>query len=560
MRASILASLVLAVAAAAACVTDSASPPLAAERPNILLVVADDLGYSDIAPYGSEIPTPTLAALAETGLIATDFYVSAAGPPTRAMLLTGVDHHLALAPNPARPQPASRLPLREDPEAHLNDRVVTVATLLRDAGYHTFMAGKWELGTEPDELPAAHGFEQSFALLESIASYWSDMKSVSTAQRRARYSQNGMLLESLPDDYFSTRFFTDFLIERIDAKGGDERPFFAYLAYQAPHAPLSVPNDWRDRVGDRYAVGFQAIQERRLTALKRHGLVRKDVVPFPGLPTIPLWTDLPEESRKAQARKMELYAASVENLDYHLGRLLDHLQEIGEREKTLVIVLSDNGASPRDRGPGGVTSRDREWITQNFPNNELENWGLPGSFVEYGAAWAQTSSVPFRLFKGTLAEGGIRSPLVASGPGVLRQGESTEALLHVTDIAPTLLRVAGISHPKSYRGRTVEPPSGRSLLPLWSGAQPATRGPDDWIGFELYGDRALRRGSWKIVQMPRPLGTGSWRLYRLDRDPAELYDRAVRDPRRLAELVSLWEQYARAHDVDLESDATAAAR
>lgn len=549
-------------AAGCACATDAPPPPVAVERPNILLVVADDLGYSDLAPYGSEIPTPTLDRLATAGLIATDFYVSPRGAPTRAMLLTGLDHHQALArggsPADSAPDPPSGdLTLEEDRASRLSERVVTLAASLRAAGYHTYMAGKWELGTRPGDLPADRGFERSFALLEETASYWSDMKSATVGRTRARYSQDGTVLDSLPPEYFSTRFFTDFAIESIDTHRGDGRPFFAYLAYQAPHAPLSVPEDWRERAAGRYAGGFQAIQQRRLTGQKRRRLVRRDVVPFPGLPTVPLWTDLDDGAQKTQARKMELYAASVENLDYHLGRLLEHLGETGEREKTLVVFLSDNGASPRDRGPGGITSLDREWLTTNFPKDDLEDWGGPGSFVEYGAGWAQTSSVPFRFFKGTLGEGGIRSPLVVSGPGVLRQNETTRALLHVTDIAPTLLDFAGVRDPGFLPGGDVAIPAGRSWVPLLGGGTDSVRDRKDWIGFELDGNRALRQGQWKIVQMARPLGTGKWRLYRLDRDPAELYDRAEAHPDRLAALVRLWGEYARTHAIPLPSDATA---
>ncbi len=524
-------------------------PPAALERPNILLVVADDLGFSDTGPYGSEIRTPTLDALAQTGLIATNFYVSPRGAPTRAMLLTGVDHHLAGFGGLRGQRPGT-----PGYEGHLTGRVVTVATLLREAGYHTYMAGKWELGEAPEQRPAAHGFDHSFALLEDVASHWADMKTMREGRERADYSHDGELLEALPADHFSTRSFTDFLIESIDANRDDGAPFFAYLAYQAPHSPLAVPDDWRDRSAGRYAAGFQAIAERRLTALKRRGLVHKDVVPFPGLPTIPAWADLSDESQKQLALRMELYATMVENLDFHLGRLLDHLEAIGERRDTLVIFLSDNGASASNRGPVGTQSEHREWLAQAFPASGFENWGRPGSFVEYGPGWAQVSSVPFRMFKGTFAEGGIRSPLVVSGPGVFQRGEATGALLHVTDLVPTLLEATGASYPDYHQGRRLEPLTGRSLLPLFAGSESEVRGDEEWLGFELGGDRAIRRGRWKAIWMKPPLGPGAWRLYRLDQDPAELYDRSKGRPAELRGLVDLWESYARSHDVVVEPD------
>jgi arylsulfatase A-like enzyme len=511
----------------AACASEPPPAPAQA-RPNILLVLADDLGYSDIAPYGSEVRTPNLARLAETGLIATDFYVAPDGGPTRAMLLTGVDHHLALR------------------AGHLGDGVVTLASLLRDAGYHTIMAGRWELGREPEQRPAARGFERSFALLDDVASYWADMRVMAENRECARYTRDGELVESLPPDFYSTQYYTDFAIESIDANRASGRPFFAYLAYQAPHSPLSVPDDWRERYAGKYDDGFQAIQERRLTAQKRKGLVRKEVDPFPGLPTIPAWKDLSQEQRRQQARKMELYAAMVENLDFHLGRLLDHLDAIDARRDTLVLFLSDNGASASDRGPSGIDPDHRQALVENFPHNAFESWGRPGSFVEVGAGWGQTSSVPFRMFKGSLAEGGIRSPLVASGRGVEPGGRATRALLHVTDLVPTLLAAAGVEHPDRYRGRPLEPLRGRSLLRLLAGEEKAVRSRDDWLGFEWKGDGALRRGPWKAVRMARPLGTGDWQLYRLDRDPSELYDLAKEKPAQLAPLVALWQEYARA--------------
>lgn len=517
------------------------TPADAVTRPNILVVVADDLGYSDLGVYGGEIATPTLDALARSGVVAVDFYVSPRGAPTRAMLLTGVDHHLAgFGDLPQRITPEQEG--RPGFEGRLNRRVVTVATLLREAGYRTLMAGKWELGETPDDDPAARGFERSLALLGSAASHYGDMKSATPGRERAAYTRDGVPVESLPEDWFSTRGFTDFLIEALDA--GDERPFFAYLAYQAPHGPLAAPDDWRDRYAGRYDEGYDAVRKSRLLRMKRATLVHEEVRPFPGIPTVPRWDDLSDEQRKSQARKMELYAAMVENLDFHLGRLFDHLRETGAWDHTVVFFLSDNGAEPGDRGPAGMDERDRDWYAQQFPETALERWGEPGTFVEYGPAWAQVSMVPFRLFKGTQAEGGVRSPLIVSGPGVAR-GRKTRALLHVTDVPATVLALAGASHPEKRGGRRLAPVEGRSmttLLASWNGFH--DKAFRDWLGFELSGDRALRTRDWKILEMAPPFGSGEWTLFRIDRDPAELFDRAEAKPERVQELVALWDHYA----------------
>jgi arylsulfatase len=558
---------VLTLLMAAVLVTCVSNPPAELrDRPNILLVVADDLGYSDISPFGSEIDTPTLAALADEGLIATSFYVSPRGPSTRAMLLTGVDHHLAgFGGVPGRLPP--KAVGRPGYENHLNDRVVTVATLLRDSGYHTYMVGKWQLGHEPGQMPHARGFERSLALLDPMASYWGDMAPGVQGETRARYSRNGVAVESLPDDWYSTRSFADELITQIDADHGDGQPFFAYLAFQAPHSPLSVPEDWLEKTEGRYDRGYQAVQQRRLNALQRRELVGHDVVPFPGLPTIPLWSDLDEEVQKRQARKMELYAAMVENMDFHLGRVLEHLEEIGERDHTLVVFLSDNGASASDRGPAGINAG-YEWLEASFTDSSFENWGRPGSFVEAGAGWGQTSCVPFRLFKDTFGEGGIRVPLVASGPGVVRRRwvpntpprGVVDSLIHVPDLPATFLEIAGVTYPSEYEGRSIAPPDGLSLVPILAGRKKSVR-DETAIGFELGGDRALRKGIWKIVQMRRPLGTGAWRLYRLDRDPSELYDKSGAEPELLEQLTREWDAYASAHNVVvLPGDPSAASR
>ena len=527
---------------------EDAAVPAKRARPNLLLIVIDDLGYSDLGVYGGEIPTPNIDALARSGLQATDFYVSSRGAPTRAMLLTGVDNHVA-GFGSDRTRMAKNQLGQPGYEGELSSRVVTLASLLRDGGYHTIMSGKWELGDLPRNWPSERGFERSFALHDNAASHWADMRSAVPGRERAIYSRDGLELEQLPEDYFSTRDITEFAIASLDEWDGDERPFFLYLSYQAVHGPLAVPEDWRERSAGRYDRGFDAIRSARLLRMKQLALVAEAVQPYPGIPTIPRWSDLSDQMKREQARKMELYAAMLENLDFELGRLLDHLRALHEYGDTLVVLLTDNGAEPGDRGPSGFDLRNREWYAQQFPETDLERWGEPGSFIEYGPAWAQVGMVPFRLFKGTQAEGGIRSPLIVSGPGVVGAGRKTRAALHVMDVMPTFLEVAGLQPPERYAGRPVAPVQGRSWLPLLRADPGAEQGPHDWLSFGFAGDRALRMGHWKLVWMPRPFGTGQWALYRLDRDPAELYNRASDRPGVVARLSKLWDEYARKNGV-----------
>ncbi len=547
--ASAAALLAVAASALAGC-TGWGGGTKAPERPNVLLVVADDLGYSDLGAYGSEIHTPNLDALADAGLLATDFYVSPRGEPTRAMLLTGADNHAAgfgslprLLTKEQRGKPGY--------EGHLSDRVVTVPTLLREAGYLTAVAGRWALGAEPGSRPDDRGFERSFVLLEAAASHFADMRSAVPGHERARYTRDGQAVETLPPDYYSTRDFTDFAIEAVDASHAAGRPFFVYLSYQSVHGPLGVPDDWRDRCKGRYDEGYDATRRARLLRMKSRGLVHDETRPYPGIPTVPSWDELDDEQKAGQIRKMELYAAMVENVDFHLGRLIEHLDAIGERQNTLVVFLSDSGPEAADRGPSGMDERDRDWFAQQFPVRGMEEWGRPGTFVEVGAAWAQVSSVPFRLFKGTQAEGGIRSPLVVSGAGVRARWRATGTLLHVTDLAPTFLELAGVEFPSEYRGRALAPLAGRSLVPLFAGARRGPRTSRDSLAFAFAGDRALRKGRWKLVWMGPPFGVGNWRLYRIDLDPSELYDQAKKREEIRDELGALWDAYARSNGVVL---------
>ncbi len=536
----------------AGCRSDDLPPPTR-EQPNILLIVADDLGYSDLGAYGSEIPTPRLDALAQEGLKAQAFYVAPRGGPTRAMMITGVDNHVAgFGGKRRRLDPTEEV--RPGYEGILSPNVVTVASLLGAAGYHTVISGKLELGSVPGTLPQERGFERSFALLDGAASHWSDMTGAVPGFERATYLRNGEPVPSLPEDHFSSRAFTDFVIETIDEWRHDGRPFFAVLAFQAPHGPLAAPDDWRDRFAGDYDEGFDKVRDLRLLRMKRLGLVHPEVDPYPGLPTIPAWKDLDDEQRKDRARRMELYAAMVANLDFHVGRLFDYLKEIGEYQDTLVVFLSDNGPEPGDRGPNGMDSRNREWFRKQFPETGIESWGRPGAFVEYGAGWAQVSSVPFRLFKGTQAEGGIRSPLIVAGPGVLpsrlpwRTRIST-APLHVMDLAPTFLELAGVEHPRIWKGRSVAPLQGKSLVPHFAKPVLERAGPHEQLAFAFAEGRALRRRRWKITWMPPPFGTDTWRLYRIDLDPSELYDKAKKKPAKVAELEALGLEYAKRNGV-----------
>ena len=519
----------------ALCVAGSSAT--AAERPNILLIVIDDMGYSDIGPFGAEIRTPSFDRLAASGVKFTQFYVGPACSPTRSMLMSGTDHHVAgmgtnaegMAPNQAG---------QRGYEGYLNERVAPMASLLREAGYHTYMTGKWHLGEEPEHDPSKRGFEKSYVLLQGGASHFDD-EWMMCANYTPIYRENGVRVH-LPKGFFSSEFYSDKIIEYIEEQR-DDQPFFAYLAFTAVHDPLHLPDAWLGKYEGAYDAGWDALRDERLERMQRMGLVPEGTVLGPKLPMVPAWDELDPEQRKLQARRMEIYAAMVENTDHHTGRVLDFLRGSGQLDDTLVLFFSDNGANgvPMHGYPG----TDEAWVERNS-DNRPENWGRRASRIAQGMGWAQASVTPFRLFKGFIAEGGVRSPLIVSGPGVKGAGDTVEAVAHVMDLAPTFLEIAGASYPDTFQGREVAPLRGESLVPVLAGMSKTARGYDDPLGFEMMGWRAVRMGQWKITWIDAPFGTSEWQLFDLASDPGEARDLAAAHPELLQRLLQKYHAYA----------------
>ena len=507
-------------------------------RPNILLIVADDLGYSDIRPFGGEIRTPNLEALAKSGMAFSDFHTAPTCSPTRAMLLSGTDHHLAglgsmgelLTPNQEG---------KPGYEGHLNDRVVSVATLLGEAGYFTCMAGKWHLGDDLQQDPSRKGFQRSYTMLQGGASHFDDEWMMS-ANYTPIYREDGVRTH-VPRGFYSSDFYTSRLIQYINSREKDQ-PFFAYLAYTAPHDPLHAPDDWIDKYRGWYDDGYDALRQRRLQRLQELGFVSPDAKPFPRLPNIPAWNDLSVEQRKVESRKMEVYASMVDNMDHHIGRLFRHLKESNEWENTLVIFFSDNGANGTEMHQYPQT--DKAWIERNS-DNRYENMGRRFSRIAMGPAWAQVSMTPFRLFKAFPSEGGIRAPLIVRGPQLSRPGGRHDGFCHVIDVTATMLDAAGVRHPgNSWKSRSIHELRGRSILPVIRGESESVCDADTAVNWELFGFRAVRKGDYKLLWLPKPFGLGDWQLYNLARDPGELNDLSSRQPELRQELISIWQLYA----------------
>jgi len=519
-------------------------PSAEAERPNILLIVADDLGYSDIGPFGGEIRTPTLDGLAAEGLRFSGFHVLPTCSPTRSALLSGNDNHVAglgVMGEFIYPEIAD-LP---GYAGHLADQVATIPEILREAGYHTYMSGKWHLGEADVQSPFARGFEQTFTMMNGGGSHWADMRPLSPPQEMI-YRRNGERIETLPEDFYSSKDYTDAMIEFIASSKDDGEPFFAYLSFTAPHDPLHAPADYIAKYSGAYDDGWDALAQRRLASLKEIGLVPPEVNELPDNFMTRAWDGLSAEEKEEYARDMEVYAAMVDYLDMSIGRLFDYLRENGLYENTLIVFFSDNGAngaSPRAY-PGNA---DGSYLA-TF-DNSTENRGLPGSFIDMGPNWAQASSAPLRLFKSFTTQGGIRSPLIVKLPGTMdRGGQWSDAFLHVTDVVPTFLEVAGATYPDTVGGRAVRRPIGVSMIPILRGTEESVAG-NRGVGYELFEMRAYIQDEWKLLRLPEPFGTGDWQLYNLTEDPGEIRDVSDAHPEIKAALIEAWQQYAAENDV-----------
>lgn len=514
-------------------------------RPNIVFILADDLGYSDIAPYGSEIHTPTLAALAEQGIRFSNYHTAANCAPARAMLLTGVDNHLAGVPNiPEMLAPEQRA------HAHyqgvLSDNVVTVATLLEDAGYHTYMAGKWHLGMDPHKLPSRRGFERTVAMMDSGADNW-EQKPYLPLYDQANWFADGERFQ-LPEDFYSSRFLIDKTIEFIASNQHDGQPFFAYVPFQAVHIPVQAPQAYIDRYMGVYDGGWHELRKQRRDRVVELGLLPPDI-DMVEMATTDDWASLSSERKRYEAKRMAVYAGMIEAMDFHIGRLVAYLQTQGLYENTIFIFTSDNGSEasgpsdpqsfPANRGP-----------TQLGYHLDYDRLGLQGSYNTINPGFASAAASPLAFYKFYTGEGGLRVPLIVAGDAIPSGAQITGAFAWATDITPTILSLAGVEQPgERYGGRPVLPMTGRDLSPLLYGAVDRVYGEEDAVGYELTGHAVLFQGDYKLVRNQPPVGDGQWYLYDIVNDPGETIDLKGQQPQRLQQMLSRYERYERENGV-----------
>lgn len=527
-----VAACVLAVAASSAGAQDA--------RPNILLIMADDLGYADLGAYGSDIRTPNIDALAAEGLLFTQFHASPLCATTRAMLLSGNNNHVAgLARQGSFPGPV--IDGLAGYENHLSDRVASLPRLLGVAGYRTYLAGKWHLGESLEHSPHAAGFERSFAMKFGAGNHFDD---TGIRESGLKYFEDDAE-RGWPAGEYSTAFYTDKLIEFLEEDRDSERPFFMIAAYTSPHWPLQVPDEDLDLYAGRYDHGYDRQRELNFESLERAGIIPADSALPPRNPAITPFESLGAAEQRREARKMELYAAMVENLDRHVGRLLDYLRANSLYENTLIVFISDNGAAAEDFYYSGPFV---DYIQAHY-DDSYENMGRRGNFVSYGPQWAEASSAPYRLYKGFPSEGGMVAPMIVAGAGVARRGEKTDAYLTITDFAPTFLELAGAHYPPDKA-----PLIGESFADFFAGR--AERVHDErYVTTLMYNQRAyVRQGDWKLMTLEQPFDERDFALYDLARDPGETTDLSAEHPGRRAELLELWRQERRRFGIILPED------
>lgn len=520
----------------------AAPPHSLGPRPNIVLILADDLGYSDLGCFGSEIATPHLDRLAAGGVRFSQFYTTPRCCPSRAALMTGLYPHQAgighMMEDHGIPAYAGEL----------SSNCLTIAEALQPAGYRPLMVGKWHMShirfdgkrqlnfesnlpfwTNQSSWPLQRGFEDYFGTIHGVSSYYEPFS----------LTEGNTPMPPPATNFYYTDAISDRAVADIEKYGGHSQPFFLYVAYTAPHWPLQAPDSEIAKYESTYLAGWDAIRTQRYQRQLQLGLIDKQFALSPRDPGVRAWEQV--EHKTWQARRMATYAAMVEHLDRGVGRIFDELKRRNLEENTLIIFMSDNGACAEPIEPGfyDVPSKTRDGHPIKVGNTNFNVLAGPVDvWQSYGLPWANVSDTPFRLYKHFVHEGGIASPLIAYWPaGIQSPGRLTSQIAHVTDLMPTFLQLAGATYPTNHNGLSVCQLPGQSLAPVFQDSASRDHPPIYW---EHEGNRAVRIGKWKLV-CRHP---GKWELYDMEQDRTELKDLAADQPQRVNELVALYEAWA----------------
>ncbi len=495
-------------------------------KPNIILIMSDDMGFSDLGTYGGEVETPNLDRLAQRGVKFTQFYNTARCCPTRASLITGLYPHQTGIGHMTNPPNSKNHDLGLPAyRGFLNKNNVTIAEVLKQNGYSTLMTGKWHLGMETEDLwPLQRGFDHYYGILAGASNYFEP------EGQRGITLQNEQI-EVTDPNFYTTDAFTDHALQFIDKsqEKDNKAPFFLYLAYTAPHWPLQAKKEDIDKYRNLYAKGWGALREERFQRMQQMGLLE---------PNTKLsdqdsrdWDSLSKEKQDEMILRRAIYSAQIDRMDQNIGKLIDHLESKGLRDNTLIIFLDDNGACAEGGMLGGG------------PSSQLET--KEGYFLSYGQAWANASNTPFRKYKHWLHEGGIATPLIINWPGHIAPSDQGKVIRNygfLPDIMATIVEVSKAKYPSNFNGNTIPPMEGESLLPLLEGSEDQVhKQPIFW---EHEGNKAVRLGDFKLVMEWQPDNKGTWELYNLAEDRSETNNLALQNPDKVDELSRLWSQWA----------------
>jgi len=510
--------------------------PVEDTRPNILFIVADDLGFTDLGSFGSEISTPTLDELALGGVRITNLHAGPACQETRAMLMASTGHARAIE---NRPQ------LEGGQRNNLLSRDwAIIPELLQEAGYATFIAGKWDLGWDDGYTPATRGFDRSFVQLNASASFFREIFLVPFT---LGFEEDGVRLEieDFDEDFYATNHYTDKMLEYL-GEAEKDKPWFAFMPYTAPHWPLQLPDDWLDRNDGRYDMGWDELREQRFARALDLGVIPPNASLNDFDPQADSWDDVSADEQRKYSRAQGIYAGMVEHLDMSVGRVISLLKETGQFENTVIVFTSDHGASSSEHGMAkGEGPQLRGPTVPDWIDNSLENFGRINSFIDHGMGFAEAATAPFRYFKGSLNEGGLRAAGFVYYPADIDAGGVSHSFMTMMDILPTFMEIAGTEHPGAgtFQGREIKDILGRSAWTHLTGHADAVHDDAHTVGWGRGGGGALIRGNYKLINTSPPgeRGTTEWRLYDLVNDPGEHQDIAAEFPEMVAQMVEEWE-------------------
>lgn len=551
----------------------AASPQttLADERPNVLLILGDDMGFADIGPFGSEIETPTLGALASEGLKFTNFRATPVCSVSRSEILTGANNiqvGLAAFDYAVYPDAAGK----PGYEGYLTDNAVTIAQLLQDAGYNTYTTGKWHLGHPTRNTgrgPNAWGFDRSYGIYVGGSNHWNQevMLPDSKDPETAEAIKNGQIpkisqeefheddkLVTRPEGVYSNDLYTSKMIEFLKEGQETGKPFFAYMAFTTAHFPIQAPNDLIDKYYDMYLkLGYEGLREQRYASLIKHGVISQSANYHDGKAdnsdnlVVP-WSSLSEDQQKYQARIMATYAAMIDSQDQHIQKLFDYLESVDELDNTLVIYLTDNGPEGTDFRGKLSNPLLSKWVEANY-DQSLEAIGSEQALWQIGTTWANASTGVLTFWKAYVSEGGVRVPFMIKPPAGYEfpnAGQSTNAVASIKDVPMTILDYAGVeAEGKRYEAPNKVKPTGVSMRGFLEGKKDHVRTEDQWVAFELFGNTYVVKGNHKAVRIRTGMfGSGEWHLYDIVADPGETTPLEDKFPDKLEELKAIYQSYA----------------